>query len=204
MDDYLDYVIEQLAGLGAITSRKMFGGAGLYCDDLFFGLIAKSVLYLKVDETNHAEYADRDCQPFMMRSGKPSKTGYYELPVDILERPTSAVEWAQRSLEVARQNPTKKRKKANIKRKPGKSARIKLLPNLGPKSATMLFRVGIKNRTDLEEYGSVGAYLALRASGQAVSLNLLYAMEGALLDVRWDELPEPLKERLRAAVGENS
>ncbi|MFT7671250.1 MAG: DNA transformation protein, partial [Planctomycetota bacterium] len=39
MDDYLDYVIEQLAGLGAITSRKMFGGAGLYCDDLFFGLI---------------------------------------------------------------------------------------------------------------------------------------------------------------------
>ncbi len=38
--DYLAYVIEQLAELGGVSSRRMFGGAGLYCEEFFFGLIA--------------------------------------------------------------------------------------------------------------------------------------------------------------------
>jgi DNA transformation protein len=37
--DYLDYVRDQLSGLGGVTSRRMFGGAGLYCDEFFFALV---------------------------------------------------------------------------------------------------------------------------------------------------------------------
>ena len=34
--DFVQYLCEQLAGAGAITSRKMFGEYGLYCDSKFF------------------------------------------------------------------------------------------------------------------------------------------------------------------------
>ena len=71
---------------------------------------------------------------------------------------------------------------------------------MGPKSAAWLERVGIKNRADLERSGSIGAFLAVRDSGQPSSLNLLYALEGALLDEPWQDLPGPLKQRLRDAV----
>ena len=46
------FVVDQLSELGTVTSRKMFGGVGLYCDDRFFGLIAHDQLYLKVDDSN--------------------------------------------------------------------------------------------------------------------------------------------------------
>ena len=44
------FVLDQLVDLGPVTSRKMFGGMGLYCDDVFFGIVARDELYLKVDD----------------------------------------------------------------------------------------------------------------------------------------------------------
>jgi len=48
------FVLDQLADLGPVTSRKMFGGVGLYCDDVFFGIIARDELWTtrRVDGTN--------------------------------------------------------------------------------------------------------------------------------------------------------
>ncbi|MFZ0009254.1 MAG: TfoX/Sxy family protein, partial [Steroidobacteraceae bacterium] len=57
--DFLAYVLDQLAELGGVRSRRMFGGAGLYCDELFFGLIADDTLYLRVDVSNRADYTAR-------------------------------------------------------------------------------------------------------------------------------------------------
>lgn len=53
---YRDYVLEQLAGLGPIRARKMFGGVGIYLHGLFFALIADEVLYFKVDDSNRPDY----------------------------------------------------------------------------------------------------------------------------------------------------
>ena len=39
--DYLQYVLEQLAGLGELRSRRMFGGAGLYCAEVFFAIVSR-------------------------------------------------------------------------------------------------------------------------------------------------------------------
>lgn len=58
--DFLAYVLDQVAGLGGVTSRRMFGGAGLYCEDFVFGLIADDVLYLRVDDSNREDYTARD------------------------------------------------------------------------------------------------------------------------------------------------
>ena len=75
------------------------------------------------------------------------------------------------------------------------------LLNLGPKSASRLEAVGIHTLDDLERVGSVEAFRLLRESFPGTSLNFLYAMEGALLDIRWDQLPPDVLAQLRSAAG---
>ena len=78
---------------------------------------------------------------------------------------------------------------------------LESLPNLGPTSAGWLRGVGIESYDDLERLGSVRAFLLVDASREGVSLNLLYALEGALRDVRWDRLPLEVRAELRRQVG---
>ena len=84
--DYLQYVLEQLAGLGPVAPRRMFGGVGLYYDGLFFGLISADTLYFKVDESNRADYVARGMGQFRPFRDRPEVSmTYYELPADALE-----------------------------------------------------------------------------------------------------------------------
>ena len=50
------FVLDQLAGLGDVTTRSMFGGVGLYRGDLFFAIVARDVLYLKVDDETRESF----------------------------------------------------------------------------------------------------------------------------------------------------
>lgn len=72
--------------------------------------------------------------------------------------------------------------------------------NLGPRSMEWLAEIGIRDLGDLEEIGSVEAYRLLRERGFPVSMNLVYAIEGALLDVDWRNLPFETKAALKAAM----
>jgi DNA transformation protein and related proteins len=101
-NDYLQYVLEQLSGLGRVTSRRMFGAAGLYCDGHFFGLISNDILYFKVDDSNRAAYEARGMDRFRPYPDKPylSMT-YYEVPADALEDGEELVTWARRSVAAA-------------------------------------------------------------------------------------------------------
>jgi DNA transformation protein len=69
------------------------------------------------------------------------------------------------------------------------------LANLGPKSAAMLAAIGIHDRETLAARGAVGTYIALRTAGQPASLNLLWAMEGALTERDWRDVAR--NDRLR-------
>jgi DNA transformation protein len=100
--DFLAYVLDQLAGLGVVSSRRMFGGAGLYCDEFFFGLIAQDVLYLRVDDSNRADYTTRGMGPFRPYADRPQLSmSYYEVPADVLENAAELVSGARRSVAVA-------------------------------------------------------------------------------------------------------
>src|SRR5260370_18447709 len=84
--NYLDYVREQLAGLGGVTSRRMFGGAGLYCDEFFFALIDNDTLYLRVNDANRADFTTRGMGQFRPYPNSPRLSiSYYETPPDLLE-----------------------------------------------------------------------------------------------------------------------
>ena len=48
--DFIAFVVEQLSGLGPVRAKRMFGGAGVYCDAVMFALISDDTLYFKADE----------------------------------------------------------------------------------------------------------------------------------------------------------
>ena len=62
--DFLEFLQDQLRGLGRITTRRMFSGAGLYCDGVIFALILRDTLYFKVDDGNRAAYEAEGLEPF--------------------------------------------------------------------------------------------------------------------------------------------
>ena len=99
-DEFVGYVLDQLAGLVDVTSRKMFGGAGLYCDGKMFGLIADDVAYLKVDDSNREVFEKAGSLPFKPYTDKATVMSYYEIPPDVLEDPEELVAWAERSLAI--------------------------------------------------------------------------------------------------------
>lgn len=70
------------------------------------------------------------------------------------------------------------------------------LKNLGAASVNILHAVGINSYKDLQGIGSVGAYSRIKNRGIHVSKVMLYALEGALLDIHWNELREDAKAQL--------
>jgi len=100
--EYLAYVIDQLSVLGGVTSRRMFGGVGLYRGEHFFGLIADDVLYFKVDDTNRPDYVREGMKSFRPFHDRPQyEMAYYEVPASALEEPETLADWARKSLAVA-------------------------------------------------------------------------------------------------------
>jgi DNA transformation protein len=99
---YFDYVLEQLAGLEGLASRRMFGGYGVYCDGVFFALISGDILYFKVGAANRPDYAKRGMRQFRPFADRPQVSAdYYELPAEVLEDPEECIAWARRSVAVA-------------------------------------------------------------------------------------------------------
>ena len=95
------FVLDQLAGLPGIRDRAMFGGVGLYADDLFFGILAADVLYFKVDDSNRQDYELAGARPFKPYADRAMTMPYYAVPIEIMEDATTLVKWAKRAVDVA-------------------------------------------------------------------------------------------------------
>jgi DNA transformation protein len=126
-DGYRIYIIDQLAALPALSTRRMFGGIGLYSDACFFALIDDDVLFFKVDDSNRDDYVSRGMKAFMPFPGQ-SSLGYFQVPADVIEEAEELARWARRAVEVAmkkgRLKPAPQTKKAPQKKQgPRRSSR---------------------------------------------------------------------------------
>ena len=70
------------------------------------------------------------------------------------------------------------------------------LRNIGPKSMAWLRQTGVRSLDDLKAVGSLAAYVRVKRAGFKPSLNLLYALEGAILDCHWQEIPDERRSTL--------
>lgn len=96
------FILEQLAGVGDLVPRAMFGGLGLYADGVFFGLVARDRLYLKVDDSNRARFEAAGSAPFKPYAGRPMTMNYWDVPPDVLEDSDELLAWAKASVAIAR------------------------------------------------------------------------------------------------------
>ena len=73
--------------------------------------------------------------------------------------------------------------------------------NLGPKSSAWLHEIGIHTMEEIEALGVVETYRRLKdAFPNKVSLNMLYGLQAAVLNISWLELTPDLKQQLRDQV----
>jgi DNA transformation protein len=100
-DGFRSFVLDQLEELGDVTARAMFGGVGLYRRGLFFGIIARDTLYLKVDDGNRPDYERAGAKMFKPYRDRPGTMHYYAVPVDVLESPLDLSQWARKAVAAA-------------------------------------------------------------------------------------------------------
>ena len=102
-DGFLDFLRDGLAGLGPVLVRRMFGGAGIYCDGVMFALVADDTLYLKADAASRAAFEAEGQGPFVYQGkGRPIAMSYWRAPERLLEEPEELLVWARTALAVAR------------------------------------------------------------------------------------------------------
>lgn len=101
-DSFVEFVCDQLDTLDGITHRSMFGGYGLYCGATFFGIVYRSLLYLKTNEETRAKYVSWDMGPFQPNA-KQTLTSYYEVPAEYVEDAERLTELAEEAIDVALQ-----------------------------------------------------------------------------------------------------
>ncbi len=89
--------LDRFSELGDITSRPLFGGHGIYWNDVIFGIRFRGRLYLKVDEESKGEYLARGIGPFRPNDRQTLKS-YDEVPPEILDDREALLSWAREAI----------------------------------------------------------------------------------------------------------
>jgi len=92
---YLDYILDWLSPLGAITSRAMMGGHILYSNGVVFALIAGNALFLKVDDSTRPRFEALNLKAFQPFPDKPGTMQYYPPPAEFFEDADVMAEWGE-------------------------------------------------------------------------------------------------------------
>ena len=101
---FVSHCTELLAPLGSVRVRRMFGGWGLYVDEVFLALIAFERLYLKTNADTQARFEQAQCEPFVFETkGKSLTMSYWTAPAEALDSPALMVPWARLALQAALQ-----------------------------------------------------------------------------------------------------
>lgn len=95
-NSFIDFVLEQLASLNGLRSKRMFGGYGLYCGEQFFGIVYDGRLYFKTNPDTLPEFMKYHASVFAP-SEKQVLKNYREVPVEILEDSESLQAWAMKA-----------------------------------------------------------------------------------------------------------
>lgn len=123
VDDFVEHVCELLAPLGAIRSKRMFGGWCIYVDEVPTGLVAYDTLWFKVDDGNRADYEAAGVGPFKPFPDRDTVMSYWQVPAAVMDDRRNLVEWARRAFDAAMRSATKPRRRRTPALSAGKARR---------------------------------------------------------------------------------
>jgi len=103
-DSFAEFLCEQLAPLGRVTMRRMFGKTGVFCNGLMFGMVTNDTLYVRVDDHNRAVFKEAESVPSLSyeKQGRTIDLSFWRAPERLLDEPDELVTWARAALAAAR------------------------------------------------------------------------------------------------------
>ncbi|HEY5210257.1 MAG TPA: TfoX/Sxy family protein [Stellaceae bacterium] len=113
-DGFADFLREQLAPLGRITTRRMFGKTGVFCDGLMFGMVRDDTLYFRVDDDNRAAFTEAQSFPPLSyaKKGGTIELAFWRAPERLFDEPDELVAWTGAALAAARRVAAKRERTA--------------------------------------------------------------------------------------------
>ncbi len=113
-DSFAEFLREQLAPLGRITMRRMFGKTGVFCNGLMFGMVTNDTLYVRVDDHNREVFKEAQSVPPLNyeKQGRTIDLAFWRVPEHLLDEPDELVIWARAALAAARRVAVQRDRKA--------------------------------------------------------------------------------------------
>ena len=113
-DSFADFLREQLAPLGRVTMRRMFGKTGVFCDGLMLGMVRDDTLYFRVDDHNRAAFEEAQSFPPLNyeKRGSSIDLSFWRAPERLFDEPDELVAWARAALAAARRVAAKRQRAA--------------------------------------------------------------------------------------------
>jgi len=102
--DFAEFLCEQLAPLGRISMRRMFGKTGVFCDGVMLGMVTENTLYFRVDEHNRETFKEARSSPPLnyRKKGTLIDLSFWRVPERLIDEPDELVVWARSALAAAR------------------------------------------------------------------------------------------------------
>jgi DNA transformation protein len=102
-DSFAEFLREQLAPLGRLAIRRMFGKSGVFCDGLMFAMVTEDTLYFRVDDGNRAAFAEAASFPPLNyeSQGRTIDLSFWRTPDRLFDEPDELVRWARAALAAA-------------------------------------------------------------------------------------------------------
>ena len=102
-DGFAEFLRDQLAPLGRITLRRMFGKTGVFCDGFMLGMVRDNALYFRVDDGNRAAFKEAESFPPLNyeKKGGTIDLAFWRAPERLFDEPDELVAWARAALGAA-------------------------------------------------------------------------------------------------------
>lgn len=179
---------QYLNALGEINSRSQFGGYSLSVEKVVFALVADGELYLRACEQVKPYFIQRQMATLHFnKRGIAVEMDYYRVDDSLWQEPEQLINLSRLCLAGARHQ----------RHLHQSNRRLKDLPNLSMRLELQLRRAGIESVDKLKEQGARACWLRLRESNKNLGINVLFALEGAILGRHQQALPESVKDELR-------
>ena len=113
-DSFAEFLREQLAPLGHVTMRRMFGKTGVFCGGVMLGMVTDNTLYFRVDDHNRAAFKEAESFPPLNyeKKGETIDLSFWRAPERLFDEPDEFVEWARIALAAARRVAAKNKRMA--------------------------------------------------------------------------------------------
>ena len=120
-DSFAEFLRDQLAPLGRITTRRMFGKTGVFCDEIMFGMVRDNTLYFRVDDDNRAVFKEAESFPPLdyEKKGSVISLSFWRAPERLFDEPEELVIWARAALAAARRVSAQRERKTPGSKTPG-------------------------------------------------------------------------------------